>query len=81
MGIGGLRWAVALTGILALMPYIALQLVGMRVVIASMLSGAISDSVWLGLPVNEWALVAAFCDSGGLYVLERTAGASSDLRL
>jgi SSS family solute:Na+ symporter len=59
----GNRWltvAVAVTGILALMPYIALQLVGMRVVIASMLSGAVSDSVWLGLPVNEWALVAAF---------------------
>ena len=59
----GNRWltvAIALTGILALMPYIALQLVGMRVVISSMLSGAISDSVWMGLPLNEWALVAAF---------------------
>ncbi len=47
----GNRWlalAVALTGILALMPYIALQLVGMRVVIAA-----------LGVK-GEWPLVAAF---------------------
>src|SRR5271168_1965074 len=47
----GNRWltvAVAVTGILALMPYIALQLVGMRVVIAAM-----------GI-AGEWPLVAAF---------------------
>lgn len=47
----GNRWltlAIALTGILALMPYIALQLVGMRVVLASM-----------GLH-GEWPLAAAF---------------------
>ena len=47
----GNRWltiAIALTGILALMPYIALQLVGMRVVMASM-----------GLH-GEWPLAAAF---------------------
>jgi len=47
----GNRWlalAVALTGILALMPYIALQLVGMRVVIAA-----------LGVK-GEWPLIAAF---------------------
>ena len=43
-----LTLAIALTGILAIMPYIALQLVGMRVVIAS-----------LGL-VGEWPLAAAF---------------------
>jgi SSS family solute:Na+ symporter len=40
--------AIALTGILALMPYIALQLVGMRVVIAAM-----------GI-TGEWPLIAAF---------------------
>lgn len=40
--------AIALTGILALMPYIALQLVGMRVVIAA-----------LGIH-GEWPLAAAF---------------------
>jgi SSS family solute:Na+ symporter len=47
----GSRWltlAVALTGILALMPYIALQLVGMRVVISA-----------LGVH-GEWPLAAAF---------------------
>ncbi|MBS1822633.1 MAG: sodium:solute symporter [Acidobacteria bacterium] len=47
----GNRWltlAIALTGILALMPYIALQLVGMRVVLSAM-----------GLH-GEWPLAAAF---------------------
>ncbi len=47
----GNRWltvAVALTGVIALMPYIALQLVGMRVVIAA-----------LGV-TGEWPLAAAF---------------------
>jgi solute:Na+ symporter, SSS family len=47
----GNRWltvAIALTGILALMPYIALQLVGIRVVIAA-----------LGVQ-GEWPLIAAF---------------------
>ena len=47
----GNRWltvAIALTGILALMPYIALQLVGMRVVIGA-----------LGVH-GEWPLAAAF---------------------
>ncbi len=47
----GNRWltlAIALTGILALLPYIALQLVGMRVVIGA-----------LGVR-GEWPLVAAF---------------------
>jgi SSS family solute:Na+ symporter len=47
----GNRWltvAIALTGVLALMPYIALQLVGIRVVIAA-----------LGVQ-GEWPLAAAF---------------------
>jgi SSS family solute:Na+ symporter len=47
----GNRWltvAIALTGVLALMPYVALQLVGMRVVIAAM-----------GVR-GEWPLAAAF---------------------
>ena len=47
----GNRWltvAIALTGVMALMPYIALQLVGMRVVIAAMLPETISDSIWYG---------------------------------
>ncbi len=47
-GSRGLSIAIALTGILATMPYIALQLVGMREVIAA-----------LGIH-GEWPLVAAF---------------------
>ncbi len=47
-GLRPLTLAVALTGILSLMPYIALQLVGIRVVIAA-----------LGLH-GEWPLIAAF---------------------
>ena len=47
----GNRWltvAIALTGVMALMPYIALQLVGMKVVIAAMLPATISDSIGTG---------------------------------
>jgi SSS family solute:Na+ symporter len=47
-GFRPLTMAIALTGILATMPYIALQLVGMRVVLAA-----------LGLH-GEWPLIAAF---------------------
>ncbi len=47
-GFPPLTLAIALTGILSLMPYIALQLVGMRVVLAAM-----------GLH-GEWPLAAAF---------------------
>src|SRR6201997_2713595 len=47
-GSRGLSIALALTGILATMPYIALQLIGMREVIAA-----------LGIS-GEWPLVAAF---------------------
>ena len=47
-GSRALSIAIALTGILATMPYIALQLVGMREVIAA-----------LGIN-GEWPLVAAF---------------------
>jgi len=47
-GFRPLTLAIAITGILAIMPYIALQLVGMRVVIAA-----------LGLN-GEWPLAAAF---------------------
>ena len=47
-GFRPLTLAIALTGILAVMPYIALQLVGMRVVLAA-----------LGL-AGEWPLIAAF---------------------
>src|SRR6476660_10553171 len=47
-GSGGLSLAVAVTGILATMPYIALQLVGIQVILASM-----------GIK-GDWPLVIAF---------------------
>ncbi len=65
----GNRWltvAVALTGILSLMPYIALQLVGIRVVIG----GAGGE--------GGVAAGGGVCDSGGVYVFERTAGSGGD---
>ena len=66
MGIAWLTMAIALTGVLALMPYIALQLVGIKVVIAAM-----------GV---AWRVAAGggVCDSGGLYVFQRAAGAGGD---
>jgi SSS family solute:Na+ symporter len=64
----GNRWlalAVALTGILATMPYIALQLVGMQVVIGAM---GIETSGFLGdLPlIIAFIILAAFTYSSGL---------------
>src|SRR5579872_4934358 len=64
----GNRWlalAVALTGLLATMPYIALQLVGIQVVIAGM---GVGGSGWLGeVPlVIAFVILAAFTYSSGL---------------
>ncbi len=64
----GNRWlalAVALTGIVATMPYIALQLVGLQVVIAAM---GISGTGYVGdLPlVIAFVVLAAFTYSSGL---------------
>ena len=64
----GNRWlalAVALTGIVATMPYIALQLVGLQVVIAAM---GISGTGYMGdLPlVIAFVILAAFTYSSGL---------------
>ena len=64
----GNRWlalAVALTGILATMPYIALQLVGMQVVIGAM---GVETSGWIGdLPlIIAFVVLAAFTYSSGL---------------
>jgi len=64
----GSRWlalAVALTGIVATMPYIALQLVGIQVVIAAM---GVQSSGWLGeLPlVIAFVILAAFTYTSGL---------------
>jgi len=64
----GNRWlalAIAVTGILATMPYIALQLVGLQVVIGGL---GISGAGWLGdLPlVIAFVILAAFTYSSGL---------------
>ena len=63
------RWlsvAVAVTGILATMPYIALQLIGMREVIAAL-------GIQRGVAAD-----CSLCDSRGLHLLERPARACAD---
>src|SRR6202795_4397475 len=64
----GNRWlalAVALTGILATMPYIALQLVGMHVVIGAM--GIETSGLYGDLPlIIAFVILAAFTYSSGL---------------
>jgi SSS family solute:Na+ symporter len=57
-GSRGLALAVALTGIVATMPYIALQLVGMQVVIAAL--GIPSDWVVFGFTIPDGPLLIAF---------------------
>src|SRR5690242_2384491 len=64
----GNKWlalAIALTGIVATMPYIALQLVGIQVVIAAM---GVQSTGWLGeLPlVIAFVILAAFTYTSGL---------------
>ena len=64
----GNRWlalAIALTGIVATMPYIALQLVGLQVVIGAL---GVSGSGWVGeLPlIIAFVILAAFTYSSGL---------------
>jgi SSS family solute:Na+ symporter len=53
-----LALVIALTGILATMPYIALQLVGIQVVLAGL--GLEFSGSFLGLPLNDLPLVIAF---------------------
>ena len=53
-----LALVVALTGILATMPYIALQLVGIQVVLAGL--GLSFTGTFLGMPLNDLPLVIAF---------------------
>ena len=70
----GNRWlalAVTITGIVATMPYIALQLVGLQVVIGAM---GVSGSGYAG----DLPLVIAFVILGGLHLLQRLAGAGVD---
>jgi SSS family solute:Na+ symporter len=65
----GLSLAVALTGILATMPYIALQLVGIQVVLEVMGIGGDADSSWLArdMPLLvAFAVLAAYTYSSGL---------------
>ena len=70
----GNRWlalAIAITGIVATMPYIALQLVGLQVVIGGM---GVSGSRLYG----RFAAGYRLHHSGGLHLYERTAGAGLD---
>lgn len=61
----GLAFAVALTGIVATMPYIALQLVGMEVVIGAM--GIHADGLLGELPlIIAFLILAAFTYTSGL---------------
>ena len=69
-----LALAVAITGILATMPYIALQLVGIQVVLEVMGMGQDSDN-WV---VKDLPLFVAFVDAGGLHLLQRPPGARAD---
>jgi solute:Na+ symporter, SSS family len=61
----GLALATAVTGIVATMPYIALQLVGIQVVIAAM--GVSASGVWGEVPlVIAFVILAAFTYTSGL---------------
>jgi SSS family solute:Na+ symporter len=61
----GLELAVALTGILATMPYIALQLVGMEKVIQAL--GLTGDGIWAHLPLTvAFIILALYTYTSGL---------------
>ena len=66
-GSRGLSLAVALTGILATMPYIALQLVGIQAVIDTIGLGGSSNAFMRDLPlIIAFAVLAAYTYSSGL---------------
>src|SRR6266496_1390056 len=66
-GSRGLALAVALTGILATMPYIALQLVGIQAVIDTIGLGGSSNAFMRDLPlIIAFAVLAAYTYSSGL---------------
>ncbi len=66
-GSRGLALAVALTGILATMPYIALQLVGIQAVIDTVGLGGSSNTFLKDLPlIISFAVLAAYTYSSGL---------------
>lgn len=61
----GLELAVAITGILATMPYIALQLVGMEKVIQAL--GLTGDGMWAHLPLTvAFVILALYTYTSGL---------------
>jgi SSS family solute:Na+ symporter len=61
----GLELAVAITGILATMPYIALQLVGMEKVIQAL--GLTGEGIWAHLPLTvAFVILALYTYSSGL---------------
>ena len=65
----GLALAVAVTGLLATMPYIALQLVGIQVVLEVMGIGGSEDSSWLAKDAPlliAFAVLAAYTYASGL---------------
>ncbi len=64
-GNGWLALAIAFTGLIATMPYIALQLVGMQVVIAAM--GIPGSGIYADLPlIIAFAILGAFTYTSGL---------------
>ena len=64
-GSKALELAVAVTGILATLPYIALQLVGMQVVIEAM--GVVGTGLWRDVPlIVAFTILAAFTYTSGL---------------
>src|SRR6266571_1799378 len=66
-GSRGLSLAIALTGILATMPYIALQLVGIQAVIDTIGLGGSSNAFMRDLPlIIAFAVLAAYTYSSGL---------------
>src|SRR5580700_10587033 len=64
-GSGALAFAIAVTGILATMPYIGLQLVGIQVVVGAM--GIEGHGMWADLPlVIAFVILAAYTYQSGL---------------
>jgi SSS family solute:Na+ symporter len=73
----GLSLAIAVTGMLAVLPYIALQLMGMQVVIAAL--GIQADWPVPGFgTLHSVPLIAAFSSAGGLYLYQWPARHGAD---
>ncbi len=63
---------IAITGIVSLLPYIALQIVGMQSVLIVMLSGITNSQM-----VEEISLLVAFVILAAFHLYERTTGSNS----